>query len=614
MRKQSVVLALFLFGAVTGVSMTQDRRTGRIHAEIDERVRASLPGHIKAAAQPQSDVGRADPSLALSHVTMMFNRTQEQQADLERLLQEQQNPSSPNYHLWLNPEEFADRFGLSAGDVNKISSWLQSKGLRIDEISRSRSWIAFTGTVAQTESAFRTEIHNYIVDGVRHYGPAQEPSVPAALGSVVQGIRGLDDFRFKPRVKARHANFTSNLSGNHYLVPADIWTIYNFKSVYGAGLDGTGQTIAIVGQTDILLSDIRTFRGNAALPANDPTIILVPGSPDPGFSSDDLAESDLDLEWAGAAAPNAQLIFVSSTDAFQSLFYSIDQQIAPVVSITYGGCEADFTASDRNMLVAATQQANAQGMTLVAAAGDSGAADCDSDFPDRRLAALGLTVDMPASLPYVTGVGGTTLYDVPNSKYWTTSNASSGSGSALSYIPEVPWDDTLVFAETTLSGGGGGRSSLFLKPSWQQGPGVPPDGVRDVPDVALSASDHVGYLICSDGSCVNGFRAPDSTLFAVNGTSAGSPIFAGLVALLNQKMSAPQGNINPGLYSLAASAPTVFHDVITGGNWMPCSPGSLNCPAMGFLGYPATRGYDLATGLGSVDAFKLVNAWPSVQP
>ena len=153
-----------------------------------------------------------------------------------------------------------------------------------------------------------------------------------------------------------------------------------------------------------------------------------------------------------------------------------------------------------------------------------------------------------------------------------------------------------------------------MKPVWQQGPGVPVDGVRDVPDVALSGSDHVGYLICSDGSCVNGFRASDSTLFAVNGTSAGSPIFAGLVALLNQKMSAPQGNINPGLYSLAASVPSAFHDVSTGGNWMPCSAGSRDCPVTGLLGYSATRGYDLATGLGSVDAFKLVNAWPSVQP
>jgi subtilase family serine protease len=295
------------------------------------------------------------------------------------------------------------------------------------------------------------------------------------------------------------------------------------------------------------------------------------------------------------------------------LFYSISQNIAPVVAVTYGDCEANFTISERNMLVAATQQANAQGMTIVAAAGDSGAADCDGDFPNRQFAALGLAVDMPASLPNVTGVGGTTFFDVPANKYWRTSNTAAN-GSALSYIPEVPWNDTLVFAETSLIGGGGGRSDFFVKPSWQQGPGVPADGVRDVPDVALSASEHVGYLICSAGSCVNGFRAGDTTLFAVNGTSVGSPIFAGLVALVNQKMSARQGNLNPGLYTLATGAPGTFHDVLSGNNSMPCRPGSPDCPGNGLLGYSAGRGYDLATGLGSVNASRLVNGWPSVQP
>src|SRR5262249_26089209 len=250
---------------------------------------------------------------------------------------------------------------------------------------------------------------------------------------------------------------------------------------------------------------------------------------------------------------------------------------------------------------------------IVAAAGDSGAADCDGDFPNRQFAAFGLTVDIPASLPYVTGVGGTTFYDLPVTKYWSSSN-SPANGSALSYIPEVPWNDTLVFRETSLIGGGGGRSSIFAKPGWQQSPGVPADGVRDVPDVALSASEHVGYLICSAGSCVNGFRAGDTTVFAVNGTSVGSPIFAGLVALVNQKMSARQGNVNPGLYTLATTAPGTFHDVVSGNNLMPCRTGSPDCPRNGLLGYTAGRGYDLATGLGSVNASRLVNGWPSVQP
>jgi subtilase family serine protease len=613
MRKKQLVLAVLLLGAVTSITVTQGRRTGRIAPNIDNDVRTPLLGHIRSVRQAQSDAGPVDPSLALSHMTLMFKRTDEQQADLERLLQNQQDPASRDYHLWLSPEEFADRFGLGVDDLNKVVSWLQAQGFTIDEIPSSRSWIVFSGTAAQATSAFRAEIHDFAMDGTDHFAPASEPSLPAAFDGVGLGIRGLDNFRIKPRVRSRQVHFTSNLSGNHYLVPADLSTIYSFQDLYNTGIDGTGQQVAIMGQTDILLSDIRTFRSNSGLPASDPTVILIPGSPDPGISLDDLTESDLDLEWAGAAAPNAQLLFVNSIDVFQSLFYSISRNIAPVAAMTYGDCEANFTLSERNMLVAVTQQANAQGMTIVAASGDSGAADCDGDFPNRQFAALGLAVDIPASLPNVTGVGGTTLYDVPVGKYWSSSNNATN-GSALSYIPEVPWNDTLVFQETSLIGGGGGRSSVFVKPSWQQGAGVPADGVRDVPDVALAASEHVGYLICSAGSCVNGFRAGDSTVFAVNGTSVGSPIFAGLIALLNQKMSARQGNVNPGLYTLATTAPGTFHDVVSGGNWMPCRTGSTDCPRNGLLGYTATRGYDLATGLGSVNASKLVNGWPSVQP
>jgi subtilase family serine protease len=610
MRSKFVLLIMLSLGALTQVSATQERFAGRITAALDERSRTVVQGHLHPLAEPRLDRGRVDPLLPLSRVTMMFKRSKEQQAALDSFLEEQQDPASRNYQLWLRPEEFADRFGLSLDDFNKVTSWLQSHGLRIDEISRSRTWIAFSGTAEQVESAFQTEIHHYIVDGIRHYAPAFEPSVPSALAGVVLGFKSLDDFRLKPRLKRTWANFTSSLSGRHFLTPDDVWTIYDIRNLYDGGIDGTGQTIAVMGQTDILISDIRTFRSNSGLDPNDPTVILVPGSSDPGIVSDDMAEADLDLEWAGAIAPKAQVIYVNSGDGvFDSLLYSIDQNIAPVLSTSYGACEANFSPSDKSLLVSAGQQANAQGMTIVAASGDAGATDCDGQSDDQRLARLGLAVDIPASLPYVTGVGGTTLYDAGN--YWSNSN-NGNSGSALSYIPEVPWNDTLVLRETGLAAGGGGRSASFSKPSWQQGRGVTSDGARDVPDVALGASKNVPYLICSAGSCVDGFRASDSTLFGVGGTSVGAPIFAGIVSLINQRMAASQGNLNPGLYRLASIAPNAFHDVATGGNWMPCQARTVDCPNGGLLGYAAARGYDLATGLGSVDAFKMVNSWPSL--
>jgi subtilase family serine protease len=608
MARRLIVCIMLAFGAFTRVSVTQERLNRRISGPIDERWRFVLRGHLNPAAQIQFDQGRVDPQLVLSRVMMVFKRTVEQQAGLEAFLKQQQDPSSRVYRQWLTPEEFADRFGLSPEDLTKIVSWLRSQGFTIDEIGRSRSWIAFSGTARQVESAFETEIHHYAVNGIRHYAPAKEPSVPAALGDVVLGLRSLDDFRLKPRLRTMRTDFTSTLTGNHFLTPDDIWTIYGFRNLYSSGIDGKGQKVAVMGQTDILFSDIEAFRSNSGLPENDPTVIVVPGSPDPGIVSDDLGEADLDLEWAGAVAPNAQIIYVNSGNGvFDSLLYSVDQNVAPVLSISYGSCEADFSAADRNLLVAVGQQANAQGMTIVTAAGDSGATDCDGEFTNRRLARLGLTVDLPASLPYVTAVGGTTLYDVGD--YWNVSNNMSN-GSARSYIPEVAWNDTLVFRGNTLSAGGGGRSAYFTKPDWQQAPGVPSDGARDVPDIAFSASIHVPYLICSAGSCVNGFRASDQSLFGVGGTSVGAPVFAGIVALMNQRMGASQGNVNAALYQLAATVPSAFHDVTSGGNWMPCQIGTVDCRRGGLIGYGAGRGYDLATGLGSVDAFVLISAWP----
>ena len=313
-------------------------------------------------------------------------------------------------------------------------------------------------------------------------------------------------------------------------------------------------------------------------------------------------------------ARNAKLIYVNSKNAlFTSLQYAVDQNLAPVISISYGLCEAQFSSTDIATLTAMGQQANAQGQTIVSSSGDSGAADCDySADPNNpvKSATHGYAVDVPASLPYVTGMGGTEFSegdDTGATQYWNGTN-NGNNGSAISYIPEMVWNDTV--ADGSLAATGGGVSTLFTKPSWQTGAGVPADGQRDVPDVALSSSaDHDGYLICSRSSCVNGYRRSDQTLNVIGGTSAAAPTFAGIVALLVQQTNQPQGNVNPVLYGLAASAPNAFHDITTGDNMVPCTQGTKDCPAGGMIGYSAGPGYDLTTGLGSVDVGALAAAW-----
>jgi hypothetical protein len=545
----------------------------------------------------------------MDRITMMFKATDAQQSELDKLVEDQQNPDSPRYHKWLTPQEFAGRFGLTQNDVEQVVSWLQSQGFAVNEISRTRRWVSFSGQVRQVEAAFQTAIHQYSIEGHTFYGNATDPLIPSALADVVSGFQAMNNFRLDPRPHVRHVDaspqFTSSFSGNHYLAPADFATIYNLGSLYASGFDGTGQKIAVMGQTNIQLSDIQAFRAASGLPPNDPQVVIVPGSSDPGLVKGDVDEASLDLEWAGAVARNAQILFVTSKNGvFDSLLYAINNNLAPVISISYGSCEQNFTSQDARSLAAITQQANAQGITIVAASGDSGAADCESGT--ARIASKGLSVDIPASLPYVTGVGGSEFRETSNT-LWSTSN-NSGNGSALSYIPEGVWNDTTSVG--TLTAGGGGRSRYFAKPNWQTGAGVPNDNARDVPDISLNASGgHDGYLICSGGSCVNGFRSNSGGLVVVGGTSAGAPAFAGVVAILNQLSNSIQGNVNPKLYAFAASVPSAFHDITSGGNQVPCLAGTPDCSSGGSIGYAAGVGYDQASGLGSIDIANLLSAW-----
>jgi subtilase family serine protease len=617
------------FLLLVGTSLTGFAQSGlhnRILQPIDDSQRAAVRGSAHPLTKPAFDTGRVDGNMGINGASLVFALSPDQQAALQALLREQQDRSSPNYHKWLSPEQYASRFGMSPADLSKVTSWLQSEGFEVNRVSRSRTMISFSGTAAQIENAFRTEIHNYLVNGETHFANAAELSVPAAFAGAVLSVGNLSDLRAKPRGLASGQplarllpHYTNSSTGEHYVAPADFAIIYDVSPLYTAGFDGSGQSIAIMGQTAIYTSDIDAFRSAAGLPARTSSNfqqIQVPNSGTAVVLTADLVEADLDLEWAEAVAPNATLIFVyvgnaPNFDAFNDLQYAVDNNLAPIISITYGNCEATLGMTEALTVQQWAQQANSQGQTIIAASGDSGAADCDPQKDDP--ASQGLAVDAPAAIPEVTGVGGTEFtgdaVSTTTTTYWSATNTADG-GSAISYIPEIAWDDTVALGELTATGGG--ASTFFAKPTWQVGTNVPNDQARDVPDIALNASSyHDPYLICTSQSCVNGFENGNGGLTSTGGTSFGAPAFAGIVALINQRTSSSQGNVNPTLYNLAGTTPSAFHDITTGSNDVPCTQGSPDCPSSGIMGYSAGPGYDQTTGLGSLDASVLVNAWPA---
>jgi subtilase family serine protease len=332
--------------------------------------------------------------------------------------------------------------------------------------------------------------------------------------------------------------------------------------------------------------------------------------------SGDVDEAQLDVEWSGAIAPGATILFVTSgasqsASVMDALIYSITNKVAPIISISYGACEVAWGQSNLNVLNQYFQQANAQGSTVIGPSGDSGATDCDYQL---ATATQGLAVDFPASSPFVTAAGGT-MFNEGSGTYWSGTN-SSYSGSALGYIPETVWNES---NSSGLASAGGGISSFFSKPAWQVGNGVPADQSRDVPDISLNAaSAHDGYLYCSRGACTNGYRNASNTLSVVGGTSVSSPAFAGILALLEQKLGTTTGlgNVNPMIYGLANSTyyGNVFHDVTSGNNNSTCVVGTQDCPNGGNIGYGAGLGYDRATGWGSLDVANFVNYWSQVKP
>jgi uncharacterized protein (TIGR03437 family) len=600
----NILARIALMGAVlAAASATLLAQQDRINGRLDTGAAVPLKASVTRLAQPQYDRGVVEPSRMINRMTLLAKPSARQQADLETLLAEQQNPASANYHKWLTPEQFGDRFGLSQHDVERMVSWLQSQGFTIDGVARARNWVAFSGTAQQVSSAFRTEIHSYLVGGETHFANATAPVVPAALKDVAGALRGLNDFYAKPLGHARPISSVPafNIEGGHAIGPDDWATIYDVSALYANGFDGTGQKIVIIGDSKIDGTDANTFRTFFNLPA--PKIQIVQAGPD-AKDSGGIDEANLDTQWSGAIARNATIVYIYAADIYVAIQAAVDQNLAPVISISYGGCEL-ANGGDYEFLA---QQSNAEGITGVASSGDAGAAGCDTWF-GPAIAQYGLAVDLPASLPEVTAVGGTRFFDDGGGTYWKASNGPTGA-SALGYIPETSWNETAGTVNLPdnglLAASGGGVSMLFSQPSWQTGPGVPASGGRNVPDIAFSAAGHDGALAYSQGQ-----------LYVFEGTSVGTPPFAGVVAILNQylisngvQQQAGLGNINPELYRLAQSSPGVFHDITVGSNIVPCAGGSPDCTT-GAFGYNAGPGYDLATGLGSVDAYNMVTQWNS---
>ncbi|MGH9528599.1 MAG: Ig-like domain repeat protein [Terriglobales bacterium] len=665
---------------------------------VDETQLTTLMGNTHPLARAEFDQGAAPADLPMNRMLLVLKRSDEQETALRSLIDSQQDKTSPNYHQWLTPEAFGKQFGPSDQDMQQVILWLQSHGFQISRVSNGRTVIEFSGTAAQVQEALHTAIHKYAVNGEQHWANANDPQIPTALAPVVAGVDSLNNFPRTPMYRLAGIVSRSKSTGQmkplqplftlpgggcgvqssdcYGVGPYDFATIYNVSSLWNGSpaVDGTGQTIAIVGETDINPQDVADFRNFFGLPAlTGSQLNIIHNGPAPGILADgEETESDLDVEWSSAVAKGATIDFVvsESTETTAgidlSAQYIIDNNLAPVMSESYGECELGLGSAGNSFYSQMWQQAAAEGITVFISSGDSGSAGCSNQNSAPPAPSLyGLAVSGFASTPYNVAVGGTDFNDLTNaSAYWSLSNNSTTQASALSYIPETTWNDTCtnsVFgtllgfstnAETNCNntqlqnfvstvGGSGGKSNCtssdgqhpascaggYRKPSWQSGSNVPQDGVRDVPDVSLfaAAGSPSGsfYIICEadqvSGNSCNPAN-PSTNFLGVGGTSASAPAFAGIMALVNQHTNSRQGNANYVFYKLAANQPGVFNDTPTGGTIaMPCLTGSPNCTTSvngdqyGVQsGYSTGPGYDLATGLGSVNVSNLVNKWNTV--
>src|SRR5580700_4174021 len=440
----------FLSQAMFAAVNTKAHPVARVTKKVDDSKRTTLYGHVPGALRRAADMGRLDPNTPSPGMIMVLKSDENQKREIRRIIDEQQDKRTLNYHQWVTPEEFGSYFGVHADDIVQITAWLTSQGFTVDEVSKSKRVIRFSGTTGQIETAFQTEMHTYqSANGETHASNNSEITVPEALNKVIAGVTLHNFFRKSRMTPVRKLSdikegpkYTAS-SSVHYVAPADFQTIYNTAPLIAAGINGSGETIAVVGRSDILLSDVQTYRQMFNLPPNDPTFIHA--GQDNGVNPGDDGESDLDVEVSGGIAPNATVDFVIGTPTFlvdgitNSIQYIVENNLADIISISYGSCESVEGVGGNEFNSEMFEQAAAQGISVFIAQGDNGPSGCDDSNDSYEV--LGYAAGAEGSTPYGVAVGGT-QFDEGSGTYWTTNNNALNLESALSYIPEYPWNES----------------------------------------------------------------------------------------------------------------------------------------------------------------------------
>ncbi|HTC01815.1 MAG TPA: protease pro-enzyme activation domain-containing protein, partial [Xanthobacteraceae bacterium] len=605
------------FGALAVAQKAATPAQPLITQSINDSDLVTLAGNTRPEAKnPGNDRGPVADDMPMPHMMLQLRRPAALEQAFETLIDQLHDPKSPNYHHWLTATETGARFGPAASDIATVTAWLGQRGFAVNLVYPNAMVIDFSGTAGQVRGAFHTDIHRLSINGVARFANMSDPQIPASLAPVINGVIGLHDIPPR-RSFAPTLPFTTGGAPQYRVAPSDLATIYNFNPLYAAGYSGQGQTIYLLETSNLYNNgvDWNTFRSALGLSsafADGSLMTIHPappnGSPnncpDPGATGNDLeAETTVDAEWSSAAAPSATIVIASCTNELVALQNLVNAAQPPaILSISFNQCEAADTAATNAAINFAYQTGAATGMSIFVSSSDNDAAMCD-DRDTAMGASHGIAVNSWASTPYNVAVGGTDFsdtYSMTNGTYWSSTNTATY-GSALSYIPEIPWNDSCAsqllaqfhtgssltygtsgFCNTTnlrqflsIVGGSGGPSGCatgqpstpgqvsgtcagWPKPTWQSGLlGNPADGVRDLPDVSLFAANGVwnhSYVTCysdPNNSVAKGCSGGPGNWNGGGGTSISAPIFAGIQALVNQYTGSAQGNPNPVLYKLA---------------------------------------------------------------